>query len=112
MKNALYFALISVVFFSACAPGRNGENGTQGAPGAVGPNGTPAPPTTLVQLCPGAPAYSTTYIENAICLQGQLYGVYSANGGFLTLLTPGAYTSNGIGSSCNFTVGLNCAISY
>ena len=69
-----------------------------------------APPsTTVVQLCPGTPTH-TVFIETALCINGELQGVYSQNGGFLTKLTPGAYTSSGIGSACNFTITGGCNV--
>lgn len=89
-------------------PGSNGSNGVNGTNGT---NGTNATPVTLVKLCPGAPSH-TVFVEYAICLQGQLYAVYSANGGFLTLLSPGSYSSAGIGSACNLTVAANCVVTH
>ena len=110
MKNMLLVSMVLIL--SACAQPRNGVNGAAGTPGAPGHDGANPTPTSIVPLCLGVPTYGTTYVEDAICLQGQLYGVYSANGGFLTQLPPGAYTSSGIGSSCNFTVGANCSITH
>lgn len=75
-------------------------------------NGTDATPVTPLQLCPGTPSYPSTFIEYALCVQGQLYGVYSANGGFLAVLPYGQYTSDGINSRCNFTVSADCVITY
>ncbi len=105
------------------APGADGQNGTPGTPGLpgsvgpqgpTGPQGTPGAPGTLItpeQLCPGAgPSYPSTFPEYALCINGQLYGVYSANGGFLALLPPGEYTSAGINASCTFAIGANCQI--
>jgi len=77
-----------------------------------GPKGDPgkdADPIKVVQLCPGSSNYGV-FIEVAICQNNQLWGVYSANGGFLTMLPPGRYSSNGIGSACNFTVLDNCQV--
>lgn len=82
--------------------GINGQDGVAGSPGTV---------VTPVQFCPGTPVYPSTFIENGFCIEGQLYAVYSANGGFMVLLTPGEYSSNGINASCSFTVGANCAVS-
>lgn len=64
----------------------------------------------FVQLCPGTPSYPNTFIEYAICYQGNLYAVYSIPGAFLTYIPPGNYTSNGIGSNCNLIVSQNCTI--
>jgi hypothetical protein len=82
--------------------------------GAAGPQGTPGTnptPVTFVQLCPGfVPSYPSIFPEVGICVNSQLYGVYSANGGFLSLLTPGTYTSDGIGASCTLTILPNCVV--
>lgn len=91
-------------------------NGLQGNVGAIGPTGTQGvpgqdiTPVSLIQLCPGTPVYPTTFIEYGICVGNSLYGVYSANGGFLAYLPPGNYTSNGIGSNCDFSILPNCVI--
>lgn len=103
--------------------GDTGGIGPQGLPGLsivgpVGPagingtNGVDATPVTVVSLCPGVTTYPGIFVEVALCISGDLYGVYSANGGFLTYLPPGRYTSNAIGSACNLTVGTNCAVSH
>ena len=107
--------------------GSNGTNGTNGATGAQGPqgtagtngtngangtNGTNGTVLTIVQFCPGTASYPSTFPEVGVCIANSLYAVYSANDGFLSLIPPGGYTSNGIGSSCNFTVGANCTISH
>lgn len=93
--------------------GLTGVQGPTGAPGIAGPQGEPgvdASPVTVVQLCPGTTVYPNKFVEVAFCIDGQLYGTYSANGGFSTLLPPGVYSSNGVGSSCNFTIGNNCEV--
>jgi hypothetical protein len=99
----------------------NGLAGASGSPGSVGPAGPVgepglpglnATPVTTVRFCPSNTAvYPTTFPEYGICLGGQLYGVYSANGGFLALLPPGAYSSDGINDSCTFTIKANCVVS-
>src|SRR5271165_5495559 len=66
----------------------------------------------FVQFCPGNTTYPNEFNEVGICYMGNLYGVYSANNGFLTYIPPGYYSSNAIGSSCNFYVNSNCVISY
>jgi hypothetical protein len=76
-----------------------------------GSSGTNATPVTTVQLCPGTPTYPSTFVEYGVCIGGNLYGVYSANDGFLALLPPGTYSSDGINASCNLTIGPNCAVS-
>lgn len=86
-------------------PGSNGLNGTNGT------NGADAAPLTIVPFCPGfTPSYPNVFPEYGICLQNQLYGVYSANGGFMALLPPGTYSSNGINASCTFTISANCQV--
>lgn len=94
--------------------GATGEDGQNGAQGPVGPSGAPgldATQITVVQLCTSCvPSYPSVFAEIGFCFGGNLYGTYSANGGFSTLLTPGAYSSNGINCSCTFTVGPNCTV--
>lgn len=85
-------------------------NGNQGSPGLNGMPGVDATPTTIIQLCPGMTTYPTTFVEVAICANDELYAVYSYNNGFLTLLPPGDYISNAVGSNCNFHVGSHCTV--
>lgn len=87
----------------------NGAPGATGATGAAGTNGTVV---TSVSLCSGTTTYPSKFVEVAFKINGKLYAVYSANGGFMTELPPGNYTSNGIGSSCNFTVNSDLTISH
>lgn len=89
--------------------GPKGNQGDAGQNGLNGSNGIDATSVTIVQLCPGTSNYGT-FIEVGFCVQGNLYGTYSANGGFSTLLAPGSYSSNAIESSCNFTVLPDCII--
>src|ERR1700677_3386138 len=85
--------------------------GQQGPPGPQGPEGISTYDAQPIQFCGNAtPSYPTTFPEVGLCIQGQLYAVYSANDGFLALIPPGNYESNAIGSACNFTVGPGCAI--
>lgn len=91
--------------------GPQGDTGPQGDQGPTGANGSDAASVTMVKLCPGDPVYPTVFVEYAFCVGGQLYGTYSANGGFTTLLPPGQYTSEGIGSRCDFTISDNCSVS-
>ncbi len=91
----------------------NGIGGARGPIGDPGPQGTPGQdltPITMIQLCPGTTVYPNVFLEYGICLQNQIYGVYSADGGFLALLPPGNYLSNAIGSSCNLTIGPDCQV--
>lgn len=119
-------ALALAAALSSCAPvgpadgidgiqgptGTVGPQGPTGNTGATGPSGINATPVTVVPLCPGAPSYPAVFVEDALCINKKLYGVYSANGGFLTYLPEGAYTSAGIGAACNLTVGPNCTITH
>ncbi len=90
------------------SPGIQGPSGAQGLIGLPGQDGTMI---TIVQFCPGTPVYPSTFLEVGECISGKLYGVYSANDGFLAYLPNGQYTSNAIGSTCNFTI-TGCTISY
>lgn len=92
--------------------GVKGDTGLTGSSGTNGSNGTNATPVTIVQFCPSSfvPSYPNTFPEIGFVIGGKIYAVYSANGGFLTLLTPGEYSSDGINSSCNFTVTANGTI--
>lgn len=94
------------------ATGPQGPQGDQGLPGSDGQDGQDATPVTIVQLCPLPTTYPSTFTEIAFCVSGKLYGTYSANGGFSVEMVPGTYSSNGINSSCSFTVGPNCTISH
>jgi hypothetical protein len=69
-----------------------------------GTNGTAGTIVAPVQFCPAATSYPGTFSEVGFCIGGNLYAVYSANDGFLSAIPNGNYTSNGINSSCNFTV--------
>jgi hypothetical protein len=97
------------------AIGQTGAPGQNGLPGLVGPAGpqglTGNSPVTVVPLCPGVSNYGA-FVEVGLCINDSLYAVYSQNGGFMTLLAPGNYTSNAIGSACNLTVQANCAVSH
>lgn len=78
--------------------------------GTNGLNGLDATQIRTVQFCPGTTVYPSTFNEVGFCINNQLWGVYSLNNGFLTQIVPGAYSSNAIGSSCNFVVLPNCVI--
>lgn len=86
----------------------NGLNGEQGAQGIAGVNPTPI---TVVPLCPGINSYPGVFIEVGLCINNNLIGVYSANGGFATTLSSGSYSSNAIGSSCNLTIN-GCTVTH
>lgn len=92
--------------------GATGPQGTAGTNGTNGTNGVDATPVTVVQFCPNVtPTYPSSFPEYGICLAGSLYGVYSANDGFLAELPPGEYESDGINASCTFTIEPNCIVS-
>jgi hypothetical protein len=88
--------------------GKDGATGPQGMTGAIGlpgKDGAPGTVVTPIQFCPGVtPVYPTTFPEYGLVINGSIFAVYSANGGFLALIPPGVYSSNAIGSACNFTV--------
>jgi len=71
------------------------------------PNGTQL---QIVQFCPGTTNYPNEFNEIGICVDNNLYANYSLNNGFLTLVPPGYYNSNAVGSNCNFTVTSSCGI--
>ncbi len=111
--------LIAAVLLLPACRGPEGVQGRSGSPGQsiVGPqgtagvNGADAVPVTVVPLCPGVSNYGA-FVEVGLCLNGQLYGVYSALDGFLTLLAPGTYNSNAIGSACSLEVHAGCVVTH
>lgn len=94
--------------------GPQGKQGEQGETGAQGQSGTPGTVITPIQLCPPnfVPTYPNVFPEIAFKIGNKLYGVYSANGGFMVELTPGTYSSNGINASCTFTVDADGNVSW
>lgn len=90
----------------------NGAKGATGSTGATGASGSPGLVFSSVQFCTGTTTYPSTFLEVGFCINNTLYAVYSANNGFLFVVPPGNYTSQAIGSSCNFTVKPNCVISH
>jgi len=92
--------------------GTNGQNGQDGQNGHDGTNGTNGTVVSSVQFCPGTVSYPSTFPEVGFVIGGQLYAVYSANGGFLTYIPPGTYSSNGINNSCTFTVHSDGSITH
>lgn len=97
--------LILITFLISCGP-----QGNQGPAGQTGPAGSDLNPIRIVQFCLGSTQYPTTFAEVGFCINNEVWAVYSANSGFLTLVPPGLYNSNGINSSCNFEVKTNCVI--
>lgn len=100
--------LICMLLFTGCArkvQGPKGDEGPQGNPGVD------ATPVYTVPLCPGfTPTYPNSFPEFAVCIQKELYGVYSVNGGFLALLPPGTYNSNGINAICTVIIEEDCNV--
>lgn len=89
----------------------NGTNGLNGSNGSNGTNGTPGTIVSAIKFCPNSVAhYPSVFPEVGFCISTHLYAVYSTLGGFLTEVTPGSYTSNAVGSSCNFNVSNNCVV--
>lgn len=99
----------SAVLVTNGTDGTNGTNGSNGSNGTNGTNGTVVEP---IQFCTGfTQTYPSVFAECGFCINGIMYGVYSANDGFLAELPPGTYSSDGINSSCTFTIGDNCKVS-
>jgi hypothetical protein len=88
----------------------NGINGTNGLNGEPGEPGAPGTLVTPIQFCEGTSSYPSAFPEVGFCINSELYAVYSTHGGFLTLIPPGEYSSNAVGSKCNFKVLANCEI--
>jgi len=106
-KKGLVFGVV-LLALSGC--GKNHYEYSVGQKGDQGEPGTDATPVTVVKLCPGVTTYPSKFVEIAFCIDGTLYGTYSANGGFSTEMPPGTYGSNGINASCNFVVLPGCEI--
>lgn len=92
--------------------GQTGSQGLQGNPGVAGLAGANGTVITTVQFCKGVTAtYPSVFPEYGLVINGGIYAVYSANDGYLAYLPPGYYSSNAIGSACNFTVNPDATIS-
>lgn len=112
--------IIVAILLASCAqgpqgiPGIPGNTGPIGETGATGPQGAAGADGTIIvpiQFCPGVtPTYPNKFPEYGLCINNQVYAVYSANDGFLTLTPPGTYNSNAVGSNCNFKILVNCVI--
>lgn len=98
--------IILIVLLAGCQG--QVSNGIDGSRGPKGDDGVDGTIITIVQFCPGVSHYPTTFPETGFCIDSNIYAVYSANDGFLTMLPLGNYYSNAIGSSCNFKVLDNC----
>lgn len=87
---------------------KNGEKGDTGATGAAGMNATSV---EFVKFCNSAnPSYGS-FPEYGMRVGTKIYAVYSANNGFLTLLSPGTYVTTSTGLNCNFTVNNDGTVS-
>lgn len=101
----------SNVFVSNGAKGDKGDTGSQGPQGNTGSPGMNATPVEFIKFCPGSvPSYGN-FPEYGIKANGKVYAVYSANNGFLTLLSPGGYNTSSTGLNCNFTVHSDGSVS-
>lgn len=100
--------ILALCLLSGCGQGPIGGPGPQGDPGLPAQNPSPITPIQLCGAC--TPVYPNVFPEYGVCIDNQLYGVYSANGGFLALLPPGAYTSDGVGCQCTLTISANCQV--
>jgi hypothetical protein len=92
------------------ADGSNGQDGADGTDGRDGLDGINGTLVSVVNLCPGETVYPSVFVEVAFCISGKLYATYSSHGGFSTEIPPGRYTSNTVGSRCDFTVLANCEV--
>lgn len=92
--------------------GDQGIPGPQGSPGPTGEPGQDATPVTVVQLCPsyGPTQYPSSFPEQALCISGNLYGVYwDGSNAFLAEIVPGVYASTSP-DGCTLTVDANCQV--
>lgn len=65
---------------------------------------------TVVRLCRNASG-RLAFPSTGICLRGRtLYAEIGNTEGRYTLLKPGRYSANAVGSPCSFTVGENCEV--
>lgn len=102
MRLVILLLLTSLV---SCGKPKNGDVGGRGPAGADGTV------ITTLKFCPGSPStYPSTFPEYGLCIAGQVYAVYSTNDGFLTLVPPGTYNSNAVGSACTFTLLTDCQL--
>lgn len=93
--------------------GATGAQGVAGVQGVAGANGTAGTQITPVEFCGHGyvATYPSMFPEYGLVIDGVMFGVYSANGGFLSPLPPGVYSSNGINASCTFTINADNTVS-
>ncbi len=119
IKSMKLLIPILVLVLIGCGQGPKGDPGQIGLPGSpgdsvvgpVGPAGADGTVITPVQFCQGIPSYPSTFLEVGFVINNKVYGVYSTHGGFMTYLPPGAYSSDTVGSHCNFTINSDNTIS-
>lgn len=94
--------------------GASGPVGATGPTGSQGPSGYDLDNLSMVQFCSGyTTTYPTSFPEFGECVNGKLYGVYwDSHNAWFAEIVPGYYASTSTSAPCNFTVGLNCAISH
>lgn len=105
----LILAYLAVVMAACGKTGSSGPKGEEGEAGAQGNPGVDVSTVNVIQLCPGATTYPGVFVEVAICINHELYGVYTSPA-FLTLIPPGTYNSTAIGSACSLTVADDCVV--
>jgi hypothetical protein len=132
MKQISLSIVVIMALIQTLGCGQNGTNGTNGTNGSSCTVTTITSPSagslisctdgtqslvldgtvlTPVQFCSATTTYPSTFSEVGFCIDGSLYAVYSANDGFLTEVPNGTYDSDGINSSCSFTV-TGCTVSH
>jgi len=92
------------------APGKDGTNGKDGTAGTNGINGQNGSVVTFVKFCPQVTSYPSVFVEVGLCIDGELFAVYSVNNGFGVKLETGNYSSHAIGSACSFSVQPGCVV--
>lgn len=98
--------------------GDSGLDGIDGLQGQIGPQGIPGVPAspgttvTFIKFCNETPSYPSAFPEFGLCVDGEIFAVYSTHGGFGVKIPPGTYSSNGVNSSCTFTVQANCVVTH
>lgn len=120
MKH-LILLVVAVVSLTACGRGPDGPHGAKGDVGSIGAAGVQGQQGVAgiagtqivpVKFCVENAAYPAVFPEYGLCINNQMYGVYSTNGGFLALLPVGSYNSNAVGSACTFTITTNCGVAH
>ena len=72
-----------------------------------------APNISVVQFCSGTTTYPTSFPEQGLCINNDLYAVYwDGHNAWLTEVAPGHYSSTSSNVPCTFDVLNNCTISH